>query len=162
MAKVVKAGVNGSHPGSQKRARSDRNAADRREAVAESVELAERPHRRRFSAEYKLRIVQEADACTDAGEIGALLRREGLYSSHLSTWRRQRDAGALAALERPRGRRKPHPLLRENEQLRRRAERAETELAKARKVIEVQGKVSALLDELLEARGAHSDESSEP
>ena len=162
MAKVVKAGVNGTHPGSQKRARSDRNGRDGSEAAAGDVELAERPHRRRFTAEYKLRIVQEADSCMDAGEIGALLRREGLYSSHLSTWRRQRDAGALAALERPRGRRKPHPMVKENEQLRRRAERAEGELARARKIIEVQGKVSALLDELLEARGAHSNESSEP
>src|SRR5215218_5926389 len=63
-------------------------------------ELVERPRRRRFSAEYKLAIVREADACTQPGEIGALLRREGLYSSHLVEWRRARDAGALKALER--------------------------------------------------------------
>ena len=124
-------------------------------------ELIERPRRRRFTAEYKLRILQEVEACTESGEIGALLRREGLYSSLLSEWRKQRDEGALSALARPRGRRKPHPLETENARLRRRAERAEAELAKARKVIEVQGNVSALLGELLEPRGAKSDESSE-
>ena len=125
-------------------------------------ELIERPRRRRFTAEYKLRILQQAEACTGSGEVGALLRREGLYSSLLSEWRKQRDRGALAALARPRGRRKPHPLEAENTHLRQRAERAEAELAKARKVIEVQGNVSALLGELLEPSGAKPDESSEP
>src|SRR5215216_7909192 len=72
-------------------------------------EVPEKAKRRRFSAEYKLAVVREADACTRPGEIGALLRREGLYSSHLVEWRRARDAGALVALERPRGRRKPDP-----------------------------------------------------
>jgi transposase-like protein len=86
-------------------------------------ELVERPKRRRFTAEYKLRILQAADACSKPGEIGALLRREGLYTSHLSDWRRQRDEGALAALDRPRGRRKPNPLEGENAELRRRLER---------------------------------------
>ena len=61
-------------------------------------ELVERARRRRFPAEYKLRILREADACTRSGETGALLRREGLYSSHLSAWRKQRDRGALVAL----------------------------------------------------------------
>ncbi len=61
-------------------------------------ELVERPRRRRFSAEYKLGIVGEADACSRPGEVGALLRREGLYTSHLTYWREQRDAGALVAL----------------------------------------------------------------
>jgi transposase-like protein len=124
-------------------------------------ELVENPRRRRFSAEYKLRVLREADACTKAGEVGALLRREGLYSSHLSEWRKQRDEGALAALKRERGRKKPNPLESENAKLRRRAERAEAELAKARKVIEVQGNVSALLGELLRPKGAASDGSSE-
>ena len=63
-----------------------------------------RPSRRSFSAEYKLRILRQAEACTRPGEIGALLRREGLYTSHLTAWRKQRDAGALEALGRPRGR----------------------------------------------------------
>jgi transposase len=117
-------------------------------------ELVEGPKRRRFSAEYKLRILREAEACTRPGEIGALLRREGLYSSILSEWRKQREAGSLQALSRPRGRPKPNPVEAENARLRRRAERAEGELAKARRVIEVQGNVSALLGELLEPKGA--------
>jgi transposase-like protein len=124
-------------------------------------ELVEGPRRRQFTAEYKLRILQEAEACTKAGEIGALLRREGLYSSLLSEWRKQREEGALTALARRRGRKKPHPLQTENAKLRRRAERAEADLAKARRVIEVQGNVSALLGELLKPRGATSDGSSE-
>ena len=122
-------------------------------AVADP-ELVERPRRRRFSAEYKLRVLGEADTCSRRGEVGALLRREGLYSSLLTEWRRAREAGALVALERPRGRKPPHPLEAENATLRRRAERAEAELEKARRVIEVQGNVSALLGELLEPRGA--------
>ena len=82
------------------------------------------------------------------------MRREGLYSSLLTEWRRAREAGALEAFERPRGRKAPHPLEAENIMLRRRAERAEAELEKTRKVIEVQGNVSALLGQLLEPRGA--------
>ena len=60
--------------------------------------------RRQFTAAYKLSVVEEADRCSNPGAIGALLRREGLYSSHLTTWRREREAGALAALARRRGR----------------------------------------------------------
>ena len=117
-------------------------------------ELVESARRRRFTAEYKLRVLREADVCSRPGEIGALLRREGLYSSILSEWRKQRDAGALEAFGRPRGRKAPHPLEAENGVLRRRAERAEADLAKARKVIEAQGNVYALLGELLEPRDA--------
>ncbi len=82
------------------------------------------------------------------------MRREGLYSSHLSAWRRQREEGALGALGRKRGRKPADPIEVENAELRRRAERAEAELAKARKVIEVQGNVSALLEDLLGTEGA--------
>ena len=117
-------------------------------------ELVEGPKRRRFTAEYKLRIVREVEACTRPGEIGELLRREGLYSSLLSEWRKQRDTGSLTALSRPRGPKPPHPLEAENAKLRRRLERSEGELSKARRVIEVQGNVSALLGELLEPKGA--------
>jgi len=116
-------------------------------------ELVERPKRRRFSAEYKLQVVREADACTQPGEIGALLRREGLYSSHLVEWRRARDAGALVALERPRGRRKPDPRDARIAELERRARRAEAELDKAKRVIEIQGNVSALLEQMLGTEG---------
>ena len=117
-------------------------------------ELVEGPKRRRFTAEYKLRVLREADGCSRPSEVGALLRREGLYSSILSEWRKQREAGALEALERPRGRKPADPLEAENASLRRRLERTEAELEKARKVIEVQGNVSALLGQLLEPRGA--------
>ncbi len=138
-------------------------AADGRAAPAgvADPELVERPVRRRFTAEYKLRILREAEACTRAGEVGALLRREGLYTSHLSAWRRQRDGGALEALGRPRGRRPADRRDVEIADLRRNLERSEAELAKARKVIEVQGNVSALLGQLLEPRGASEPGSSE-
>lgn len=125
-----------------------------------SVELIERPTRRRFTSEYKLALLREADAAAEPGEIGALLRREGLYSSHLSTWRRQRDEGALLALSRPRGRTAPSPLEQEMRVLRRRLEKAEKDLATAKIVIEVQGKVSALLDSLL-AGSATDDKSTD-
>jgi transposase len=101
-----------------------------------------------------LRIVREAEACTSRGEIGELLRREGLYSSLLTEWRRARDAGSLGALGRPRGRKPADPRDGQIAGLRRRAERAEVELAKARRVIEVQGNVSALLEQLLGTEGA--------
>jgi transposase len=116
-------------------------------------ELVERPQRRRFTAEYKLRIVQEADACTKPGEIGELLRREGLYTSHLTYWRKQRKDGALKELGRPRGRKPSDQRDREIAELSRRAERLEAELAKARKVIEIQGNVSALLEQMLGTEG---------
>ena len=83
-------------------------------------EVPEKAKRRRFSAEYKLAILREVDACTDPGQIGALLRRERLYSSHLVDWRRQRDAGALQALARTRGRKPADPARVEAERLRRR------------------------------------------
>jgi transposase len=117
-------------------------------------ELVERPRRRRFTAEYKLKIVRQADACTRPGEVGALLRREGLYSSLLTEWRRARDSGALEALApKRRGPRGPSAEQVENEKLRRALERTEADLETARRVIEVQGNVSALLEELL-AKGA--------
>ena len=115
---------------------------------------AQAPTPRRFTAEYKLRVLHEADGLSRPGEIGALLRREGLYSSHLSTWRGQREEGVLEALSRPRGRRPADHLAVENAELQRRLTRREAELEKARRVIEVQGNVCALLGELFEPRGA--------
>jgi transposase len=111
-------------------------------------EVRERAARRRFTAEYKLRIVREADACTGAGELGALLRREGLYSSHLATWRRQRDAGALSALSpKTRGRPAPaaSPLARRVAELEREKVRLERRLKQAETIIEVQKKISEVL-----------------
>ena len=110
--------------------------------------LPERPSRRTFSAEYKLRVLDEYEAATEDGAKGTILRREGLYTSHISEWRRARDAGALAGLEpRPRPRART-PEQRELAQARRRAERAEAELAKARLVIDIQGIASELLERL--------------
>jgi transposase len=116
-------------------------------------ELVDRPARRRFTAEYKLRILREADAAVRPGEIGELLRREGLYTSHLTYWRKQRDAGALKELGRPRGRKPADRREGEIAELRRRTERLEGELQKARKVIEIQGNVSALLEQMLGTEG---------
>src|SRR3954467_7097011 len=70
-------------------------------------ELVERPRRRRFTAKYKLEILEQAEACTRPGEIGELLRREGLYTSHLTAWRKQRRNGALKELGKARGRKPP-------------------------------------------------------
>jgi transposase len=147
----------GTEIGSLERAVGERKGIDLAQnaaAAAPDPELVERARRRRFTAEYKLRILREADGCKRPGEIGALLRKEGLYSSLLTEWRRQRERGSLAALDRPRGRPKADPRDAQMTALRRRAERAEAELEKARRVIEVQGNVSALLGELLEPRGA--------
>src|SRR5271154_4154657 len=146
------------------RAGGERNGAAAGRGASVGVpdpELVEVPRRRRFTAEYKLRIVREAEACTSRGEIGELLRREGLYSSLLTEWRRARDAGSLGALERPRGPKPANPMEGEVARLRRRAERAEGELAKARRVIEVQGNVSALLEQLLGTEGATEPGSTE-
>lgn len=117
-------------------------------------ELVERPKRRRFTAKYKLEILEQAEACTRPGEIGELLRREGLYTSHLTAWRKQRRNGALKELGKPRGRKPADRRDREIAELRRRAERAEAELQRAKKVIEIQGNVSALLEQMLGTEGA--------
>jgi transposase len=111
---------------------------------------AERPKRRTFAAEYKLRIVAEYEAA-GPGEKGALLRREGLYSSHVVEWRRARDAGALDGLgAKPRtGGRSPEQV--ENERLRRDNERLQRELAKTQAALDVVGKAHALLDLLSES-----------
>jgi transposase-like protein len=97
-----------------------------------------------------LSIVREAEACSRPGEIGALWRREGLYSSHLGKWREQRDQGALGVLEpKPRGPPGPSSDAVENVKLRRELDRSRSDLQTARWVIEVQGNVSALLEERL-------------
>ncbi len=114
-----------------------------------SPEVLERPARRRFTVEYKAKTLAEADACSETGQLGELLRREGLYSSHLTTWRRQRDEGALAGLTpKRRGRKaKPkNPLADENEGLRRENERLKDRLRQAELIIDVQKKVSEMLN----------------
>ena len=122
-------------------------------------ELVQKAGRRRFTAEYKLSIVAEADACTRPGELGALLRREGLYSSHLTTWRAQRDRAALSGLgPKARGPKPQAPEVVENARLRRERDKALADLETARRVIEVQGNVSALLEELLSKSATETDE----
>ncbi len=111
-------------------------------------EVAERPTRRVFTAGYKAAILDEYDRSTEPGSRGALLRREGLYSSHIVDWRRLRAAGGLEALGRRRGPRPADPLEVENERLREQVGRLEARLDRAERVIAVQGNVSALLREL--------------
>ncbi len=108
----------------------------------EGVVKAERRH---FTAEYKQRILQEADACTHRGEVGALLRREGLYSSHLSIWRRQRVQGQLQGLRPAKRGRKADPQAAENARLQRETVRLKAQLERAELIIAVQKKVSQLL-----------------
>jgi len=111
-------------------------------------EVQDKAVRRRFTAEYKLRILTLADACTDAGSMGALLRREGLYASNLNTWRHQRERGILSGLTpKKRGRKELvcNPLVAENEKLRRENERITKRLRQAEIIIDVQKKVSQIL-----------------
>ena len=110
-------------------------------------QVPERARRRRYTAKYKRDILAEYEACDRAGK-GALLRREGLYTSLISAWRDQRDAGALAALARPGGAAPASAAEKETTRLRKENERLNAELTTARKVIEIQGKLSALLDQL--------------
>jgi len=117
-------------------------------AMTVETEVVEKARRRRFKAAEKLRILKEADRCTKPGELGALLRREGLYSSHLSTWRAAQQRGELAGLATRR--RGPKPQLvdardRKIAELERETRRLQRRLARAEGLIEVQKKVSQLL-----------------
>jgi len=127
----------------------ERTESVEKERRAPSPEVLEKPARRRFTAEYKLKILAEADACSEPGALGELLRREGLYSSHLSTWRRQRDEGALTGLQpKRRGRKaKPkNPLADEVARLGRENRRLREQLRQAELIIDVQKKVSEMLN----------------
>ena len=111
-------------------------------------EVPDKAVRRRFTAEYKLRILTLADACTGHGSMGALLRREGLYASNLNAWRTQRERGVLSALTpKKRGRKESvrNPLIAENEKLRRDNEQITNRLRQAEIIIDVQKKVSEIL-----------------
>lgn len=111
---------------------------------------AARPRRRVFSAEYKLQILAEYDAAPE-GVKGSILRREGLYSSHVTEWRKARDVGALDGLKTQVRRARRHPAEVELEKLRRLHERTEAELAKTRAALDLMGKASALLELLVES-----------
>lgn len=121
-------------------------AASANSPVAPDLEVRALAKRRQFSAAYKLSVLAEADRLTQPGAIGALLRREKLYSSHLVTWRRERDAGALEALGRRRGRKaKLTPEQRRIAALEARNARLERELAQTRLIVDVQKKLCTLL-----------------
>lgn len=107
------------------------------------TEVVAKAVRRRFTAEYKLRILEEAEACS-SGEVGTLLRREGLYSSHLTTWRRQREAGQLAGLAPKRRGPKPNPEAEELKRLHKENERLQVRLQQAEAIIEAQKKLAQL------------------
>jgi transposase len=111
-------------------------------------EVAAKPRRRQFTAEYKLRVLRESESLSQPGAVGALLRREGLYSTHLSAWRRQRDRGALAALKALRRGRKPDP----GQEFRQRIaelesdqQRLQERLRQAEAIISAQKKLSEIL-----------------
>ena len=110
-------------------------------------EVPERARRRTYSAQYKVRILAEYERC-NPGAKGSLLRREGLYSSMISEWRKQRDHGALQGLATPAGRPRNDPRNQEMAKLKRENARLQTDLTKAHHVIEVQRKLSALLEQL--------------
>ena len=116
-------------------------------AVADP-EVPEKASRRKFTAGYKLRILKEAETCQHAGQRGALLRREGLYSSHLTTWRRQAERGTLQALS-PRRRgpkaRTPNPLMKQVATLEKENQHLRHKLQQAERIIEVQKKISEIL-----------------
>jgi transposase len=116
-------------------------------SAAPDPEVPAKAKRRLFPADYKQAILAEADACREEGAIGALLRREGLYSSHLTTWRRQREEATLQALTpKKRGRKASrNPLAEDNRQLRALNARLEQRLKHAEIIIDVQKKVSSLL-----------------
>jgi len=114
--------------------------------VGQETEVTAKARRRQFTAEYKRKVLAEADACTKPGEIGALLRREGLYSSHLVAWRRARNSGTgLAPRKRGPVAKVPHPLERKVVELERSLARAERRAERAEGLVALQKKVSELL-----------------
>jgi transposase len=116
------------------------------EVHAPDPEVLPRAERRQYAAQYKLRILEEVERCTERGQIGALLRREGLYSSHLSKWRRQRAEGQLQALSpQKRGRKVQEVGVEELARLQRENERLRARLEQAELIIDVQKKLSRLL-----------------
>lgn len=123
-----------------------------------STEVLQKPERRTFTAEYKLHILREADQCRN-GEMGALLRREGLYSSHLTTWRKERDSGRMSVESKKRGR-KPNPLEVEVIHLRKQLQRTEKRLEQANAILEAQKKLFDIFG--VTATGENIEANSDP
>jgi len=109
-------------------------------------EVVIKPQPRRFTAEYKLSMLKEYDGCDQPGEKGALLRREGIYASNISTWRRQYSQGGMDGLHKTKRGPKADPHSRENKQLREENEQLKKRLQQAELIIEVQKKVSQILE----------------
>jgi len=140
--------------GAEERSDEDATAGAGAPTGGRDLEVVAKPKRRRFTAEYRLRILEEADGCTEPGEVGQLLRREGLYSSHLTAWRKARRSGALRGLASKKRGAKPkarNPLEPKVRQLEAKVERLEKELHKAHTILDVQEKVAGLLGFSLES-----------
>ena len=136
----------------------ERQQQSEHEAKIPDPEVVPKAKRRQFTAKYKLRILEEADRCTERGQIGELLRGEGLYSSHVSKWRQQRARGQLQGLApKKRGRKGQDPSVAELARLRRENERLRAQLEQAEIIIDVQKKLAQLLG--LTTDETESDES---
>ena len=135
---------------------STSNAVEIRGPMASEIEVLAKATRRRFAAEYKLKILREAEACTQPGELGALLRREGLYSSNLTTWRAQRERGELLGLT-PKKRgpvpQAKNPLAAKVATLEREVSRQKARAERAEALVELQKKVAELLGTALPQNG---------
>jgi transposase-like protein len=116
-----------------------------------NTEVVAKAKRKRFTAAEKLRILREVEACGGSGEIGALLRREGIYSSYLTTWRKQRELGELDGLSPHKRGPKPNPEAIELAKLRREHERLQERMRRAELIIDVQKKVARMLGETIES-----------
>jgi len=116
-----------------------------------NTEVIAKAKRKRFTATEKLRILREVEACRGSGEIGALLRREGIYSSYLTTWRKQRELGELDGLSPHKRGPKPNPEAIELAKLRREHERLQERMRRAELIIDVQKKVARMLGETIES-----------
>lgn len=160
MSRSEQASIRARAPGSPERSEDERSepersggepgarAAQNRAEESPSNEVAATPKRRAFTAQYKLAIVAEADAAKGSGTVAALLRREGLYSSHLTTWRKLRDAEAFSGLSKRRRGPKTepvNPLARECDRLRRENARLAAELEQALTIVDIQKKVAGIL-----------------
>ena len=119
--------------------------------VMPNTEVVAKAKRKRFTATEKLRILREVEACRGSGEIGALMRREGIYSSYLTTWRKQRELGELDGLSPHKRGPKPNPEAIELAKLRREHERLQERMRRAELIIDVQKKVARMLGETIES-----------
>lgn len=133
----------GAERSADERSEDKRSVAPGETKIRPDPEVVAQARRRQFTADYKRRILAEADSAKDSGAIGALLRREGLYSSHLTHWRQQRDLGLAPRRRGPQSQR--DPLTEEVRKLKRENDRLTQRLARAELIIDVQKKVSSLL-----------------